>query len=63
MSIDAYISEDGLPVRLRMWGGETDDNSFDMTTDIVEYGVPVEVEEPPSSQVIEEDEFDRLTGG
>jgi hypothetical protein len=63
LSIEAYISEDGLPVRLRIWGGESDDNSFDMTTDILEYGVPVEVEEPPPSQVIEEAEFNRLTGG
>jgi hypothetical protein len=63
MSIDAYISEDGLPVRLRIWGGESDDNSFDITTDILEYGVRVEVDQPPPSRVIEEAEFNRLTGG
>jgi hypothetical protein len=63
IGIDAYIAEDGLPVRLVMWGGETDDNSLYMTTDILEYGVPVEVEAPPPAKTIEEAEFNRLTGG
>jgi hypothetical protein len=59
LPVEAWISEDGLPVRLRMWCGQGKD-SFDMTTDILEYGVPVEVEPPPPSKVIEEAEFDQL---
>ena len=34
-----------------------------MTIDILECGVPVDVELPPAETVIEESEFDRLTGG
>lgn len=63
IGIDAYISEDGLPVRLVMWGGESDNDSLYMQTDLLEYGVPVEVEPPPAAQTIEESEFDRLVGG
>ena len=35
--------------------------SLDMTIDVLEYGVPVEVEPPPSGKVIEQSEFDELT--
>jgi len=64
LNIDAYVSNgDGLPVRLVLWGGESDNDSFYMETDILEYGVPVEVEPPPAAQTIEEAEFNRLTGG
>ena len=54
MGVDAYIAEDGLPVRLRMWVGESDYDWFDQTIDILEYGVPVDVQPPPDSRVIED---------
>jgi hypothetical protein len=60
LPVEAWISEDGLPVRLRMWCGQGKD-SFDMTMDVIDYGVPVEVQPPPRSKVIEEAEFDQLT--
>jgi hypothetical protein len=62
LPIEAWISEDGLPVRLRISAHGTK-SSIDLTADILEYGVPVEVEPPPPSTVIEEAEFNRLTGG
>jgi hypothetical protein len=63
MPIEAWISkEDGLPLRIRCSGGDGE-SSMDMTIDILEYGVEVDVRPPPPSAVIEEAEFDRLTGG
>jgi hypothetical protein len=62
MPIEAWLAEDdGLPVRMRIWSGDAK-ASMDMTIDILEYGVSVEVEPPPENTVIEESEFDRLTG-
>jgi hypothetical protein len=54
--IEAWIGRDGLPVRI---GVECP--TFAMTADILDYGVPVNVEPPPAGATIEEDEFDRLT--
>jgi hypothetical protein len=62
LPVEAWISRDGLPVRMRMYANGSP-NSFDVRTDILEYGVPVDVEPPPQSTVIEESEFNRLTGG
>jgi hypothetical protein len=63
LPIEAWIAEDeGLPRRMRLWS-DADEASMDITIDILEYGVPVDVEPPPASTVIEEAEFDRLTGG
>jgi hypothetical protein len=60
--IEAWLGEDGLPLRIRC-SATTREESVDMTIDVLEYGVPVDVEPPPASTVIEEAEFDRLTGG
>lgn len=63
LPIEAWLAaDDGLPVRMRIWSGG-EEESMDMTIDILEYGVPVDVEPPPADTVIEESEFDRLTGG
>jgi hypothetical protein len=61
LPVEAWISQDGLPVRMRLSAGGREE-SLDMTADILEYGVPVEVEPPPETSVIEEAEFERLTG-
>ena len=60
LPIEAWISEEGLPVRMCFKCGNAKE-SFDMTMDVLEYGVPVEVEPPPGPKVIEQSEFDRLT--
>jgi hypothetical protein len=60
--VEAWISRDGLPLRMRVHA-EGSPNSFDAKIDILEYGVEVDVEPPPEATVIEEDEFNRLTGG
>ena len=57
--IEAWIGRDGLPARIRVECGK----QFSMTGDILEYGVPVDVDPPRASATIEEAEFDRLTGG
>lgn len=62
LPVEAWISRDGLPLRMRVYVNGSP-NSFDARTDILEYGVPVEVKAPPETTVIEEAEFDRLTGG
>lgn len=63
LPLEAWIAEDdGLPLRIRLWT-DAEKASMDVTTDFLEYGVPVEVEPPPASTVIEESEFDRLTSG
>jgi len=58
--VEAWISDDGLPVRMSFKCGNATE-SFDMTIDVLEYGVPVEVEPPPASKTIEQSEFDELT--
>jgi hypothetical protein len=58
--VEAWISEDGMPVRMSFKCGNAQE-SFDMTIDVLEYGVPVEVEPPPASKTIEQSEFEQLT--
>jgi hypothetical protein len=58
--VEAWISEDGMPVRMSFKCGSGSE-SLDMTIDVLEYGVPVEVEPPPSEKTIEQSEFDDLT--
>jgi hypothetical protein len=62
LPIEAWIGDDGLPVRMRV-SADARNGSVDMTTDVLEYGVSVDVEPPPASKTIEEAEFNRLTGG
>lgn len=58
--VEAWISEDGLPVRMSFKCGN-EKESLDMTIDVLEYGVPIEVEPPPPGKVIEQSEFDELS--
>lgn len=62
LPVEAWISRDGLPLRMRVYVNGSPD-SFDARADILEYGVPVEVEPPPENTVIDEAEFNRLVGG
>ena len=57
--VEAWVSNDtGLPVRATMEaGGER------FTVDMLEYGVPVDVQPPPAHEVIEESAFNELTEG
>ena len=60
--VEAWIDDEGRPQRLSATmdaGG----NSMSYTADILEYGVPVDVQPPPKDEWIEEEEFDELTGG
>jgi hypothetical protein len=60
--VEAWIGRDGLPARIGLDVNQ-DGQSFKMTADILEYGVPVDVKPPAEEATIEEAEFDRLTGG
>jgi hypothetical protein len=62
LPVEAWISDDGMPLRMRVYA-DGSPNSFDAKIDILEYGVEVDVEPPPEATVIEEAEFNRLTGG
>lgn len=56
--VDAWIDDQGLPRRVRIpFGGETDSG---FVIDLFDFGVPVDVEAPPSNEVVSEDEFDKL---
>jgi hypothetical protein len=44
-------------VRIRV-SVDTETEDVDMTVDLLEFGVPVDVERPPADTVIEEDELD-----
>jgi hypothetical protein len=65
--IDVWVDAEGLLRRIDFEDvsppGEDEKfpTTFRMTMDISEYGVAVEVERPPSGQVMSEAEFDRLT--
>jgi hypothetical protein len=51
--VEAWIARDsGLPVRIRA----SSPPAADITVDILEYGVPVDVEPPPETTVIEDDD-------
>ena len=55
--VEAWVSnESGLPVR-----ATTETHSERFSADMLEYGVPVDVEPPPAYEVIEESAFDELT--
>ena len=62
LPMEAWIDEEGRPARMTMSvdaGGE----SMSMTADILEYGVPVDVQAPPEAETISETEFEELTAG
>jgi hypothetical protein len=54
--IEAWIGEDGRPARIAV-----NLQSESITADILEFGVPVDVEAPPASETISEAEFNRIT--
>jgi hypothetical protein len=62
MPMEAWIDEEGLPVRMAV-NVEAGGESLSMTADILEYGVPVDVQPPPESDTMSEKEFDELTAG
>jgi hypothetical protein len=59
MTIDVWVLEDGLPSRVAMKITAPEHVSGDMsiTSDFLEYDVPVDVEAPPAGKVIEESEL------
>ena len=63
---DVWVDEDALPRRMRFVDvsppGEDEQypTTWRATIDILEYGVPVEVEPPPAKDVMSEGELDRL---
>jgi hypothetical protein len=56
LPIEAWIGKDGLPVRLRLHA-KASDGSFDITMDILEYGVPVHAQPPAPASVAEQSEL------
>jgi hypothetical protein len=56
--VDAWIDEQGLPRRIRVpFGGE---NEAAGVFDLFDFGVPVDVEAPPASEIVSEDKMDKL---
>jgi hypothetical protein len=51
--VEAWIGRDGLPVRLHIVARDAS-TSIDVTADMLEYGVPVNVKPPPPDVVVEE---------
>ncbi len=56
LPIEAWIGEDGLPVRLSM-NVDAGEDSMSITAKILEYGIAVDVEAPPAAETIEESEL------
>lgn len=56
MTIDVWVLEDGLPARvtMKLTAPEHVEGSMTMSSDFLEYDVPVDVEAPPASKVIDE---------
>jgi hypothetical protein len=56
LPIEAWIDEQGLPARITLTVG-----SKSTTADILEYGVPVDVQPPAAADTMEEDDYNKLT--
>jgi hypothetical protein len=57
--VEAWVGEDGRIARMAMTV-EDPKEAMSITYDVLEYGVPVDVQPPPASETISEAEFDRL---
>jgi hypothetical protein len=58
VAVDAWIDEQGLPRRVRIpFGGDGDTAAV---ADLFDFGVPVDVEAPPASEIVSEERFDEL---
>jgi hypothetical protein len=53
LPIEAWVDERDRPVRIAV-NVDAPDGSIRMTTDILEYGVPIDVEAPPAAEVAEQ---------
>jgi hypothetical protein len=58
-SVDAWIDEQGLPRRVRVPFGSGDDRGA-AVVDVFDFGVPVDVEVPPASEIVSEDTFEKV---
>jgi hypothetical protein len=56
--IEVWIADDGRPARIAINAKTTT-----VLADVLEYGLPVDVEPPPARTTISEAEFNRLTAG
>jgi hypothetical protein len=57
ITIEAWLDEDDRPLRLAVRVHQTDGAVVNMHVDILEYGVRVDVQEPPAAQVAEQSEL------
>jgi hypothetical protein len=58
VAVDAWIDEQGLPRRVRVPSGGDGDTAA--VADLFDFGVPVDVEAPPASEIVSEERFDEL---
>jgi hypothetical protein len=58
-AVDAWIDEQGLPRRVRVPYGDGNDE-LAAVVDLFDFGVPVDVQAPPASEIVSEDRFDKL---
>jgi hypothetical protein len=58
VAVDAWIDEQGLPRRVRVPSGT--DGETAAVADLFDFGVRVDVEAPPASEIVSEERFDEL---
>jgi hypothetical protein len=58
VAVEAWIDEQGLPRRVRVPSGGDGDAAA--VADLFDFGVPVDVEVPPASEIVSEERFDEL---
>jgi hypothetical protein len=58
-AVDAWIDDQGLPRRVRVPYGR-DNDAVAAVVDLFDFGVPVDVEVPPASEVVSQERFDEL---
>ena len=58
-AVDAWIDEQGLPRRVRVPYGSGDD-TLAAVVDLFDFGVPVDADVPPASEIVSEDKFEKL---
>jgi hypothetical protein len=58
VAVDAWIDEQGLPRRVRVPFGAGGDAGA--VVDLFDFGVPVDIQAPPASEIVSEDEFEKL---
>ena len=60
--VDVWTDERGRPLRL-ITQGKSEEGRMTITTDVLAYGVPTDIQRPAESETLERAEYDRLMAG